>query len=326
MNHFKRLVFTIAFVSLSAVAGIVILRRTNLPQQQIPLLEARRGFKTQLRRQDVPKEAPEVPPSAVFRLVEYGAATGDLAAYVSPDPKDGEKHPAIVWITGGDSNTIDDIWTPQPPSNDQSAAQYRRAGIVMMFPSLRGGNRNPGEKESFLGEVDDALAAADYLAKLRYVDPKRIYLGGHSTGGTLAMLVAECSNRFRSVFAFGPLADVSRYGVESGFLPFDVTNRTEILLRSPGYWLSSVQSPLWVFEGAKRGNIKDLRQMRWATSNPLAHFVEINNATHFSTLAPTNSLIANKILADTEPVCNITFSEDEVNRNFNINQGADSGY
>ena len=33
----------------------------------------------------------------------------------------------------------------------------------MMFPSLRGGNNNPGSKEGFFGEVDDVLAAADLL-------------------------------------------------------------------------------------------------------------------------------------------------------------------
>ena len=82
----------------------------------------------------------------------------------------------------------------------------------MMFPSLRGGNDNPGRKEGFLGEVDDVLAAADFLATVDYVDPRRLYLGGHSTGGTLVLLVAESSDRFRAVFSFGPVDDVSGYG------------------------------------------------------------------------------------------------------------------
>ena len=75
----------------------------------------------------------------------------------------------------------------------------------MMFPSLRGGNDNPGVREGFFGEVDDVLAAAEYLSKQAFVDPQRIYLGGHSTGGTLVLLVAECSGRFRAVFSFGPV-------------------------------------------------------------------------------------------------------------------------
>ena len=65
-----------------------------------------------------------------------------------------------------------------------------------MFPSLRGGNDNPGRREGFFGEVDDILAATDYLARQPHVDPKRIYLGGHSTGGTMVMLVAESTDRY----------------------------------------------------------------------------------------------------------------------------------
>ena len=83
---------------------------------------------------------------------------------------------------------------PQGPLRAAITAAYRRAGIVMMYPSLRGGNDNPGRREGFLGEVDDILAAAEYLARESYVDPGRIYLGGHSTGGTLAMLAAEMPN------------------------------------------------------------------------------------------------------------------------------------
>ena len=185
-----------------------------------------------------------------------------------------------------------------------------------MFPSLRGGNDNPGVKEGFLGEVDDVLAAVKYLEKQDYVDPTRIYLGGHSTGGTMALLVAELSNRFRAVFSFGPVEDVSSYGSNSGFLPFDTSNRQEIELRSPGYWLSSVRSPVWVFEGTDGGNISSLRTMAQAPKNPQIHFIEIENSDHFATLAPTNEIITQKILQDTGTVSNITFSKDEVNRAF----------
>ena len=134
---------------------------------------------------------PDQPPPKVFSLVRYKSPAGDLAAYLTPDRGDGAKHPAIVWITGGDCNSIGDVWKDAPRKNDQTASAYRKAGIVLMFPSLRGGNDNPGRREGFLGEVDDVLAAADYVAAQPYVDPRRIYLGGHSTGGTLAMLVAE---------------------------------------------------------------------------------------------------------------------------------------
>jgi len=71
-----------------------------------------------------------------------------------------------------------------------------------------------------LGEVDDVLDATTYLEKQPYVDSHRIYLGGHSTGGTLALLAAECSDRFRTVFSFALVEDVSVYGADSGFCCF----------------------------------------------------------------------------------------------------------
>ena len=170
---------------------------------------ARKAFVTRLVRQEKANELVDEPPAKLFRKVKYDSPVGELAAYLTPDPKDGKKRPAIVWITGGDCNTIGDVWSPAKPTNDQSARQYREAGVVMMFPSLRGGNNNPGYRENFLGEVDDVLAAADYLAKQPHVDPKRIYLGGPSTGGTLVMLVAESSDRFRAAFSFGPAESIT---------------------------------------------------------------------------------------------------------------------
>jgi len=128
-----------------------------------------------------------------------------MAAYVSPAPGDGKRHPAIIWLIGGFSNGIGDTpWAPATPDNDQSASAYRESGIIMMYPSRRGGNMNPGYHESFYGEVNDIIAARQYLEKLDYVDPKRIYLGGHSTGGTLALLVAESDAGFRAIFCVRP--------------------------------------------------------------------------------------------------------------------------
>jgi dipeptidyl aminopeptidase/acylaminoacyl peptidase len=280
----------------------------------VSLPEARKGFHTKLVRDNGPREPLDQPPPGVFRIVHFDAPPGKLAAYLSPDPRDGAQHPAIIWITGGDCNSIGDVWRAAAASNDQTAAAYRQAGILMMFPSLRGGNDNPGVREGFLGEVDDVLAAADFLAKEKYVDPGRLYLGGHSTGGTLVLLVAECSDRFRAVFSFGPADDVRGYGPE--YTPFDRSNPREAELRSPGLWLASIKSPTFVFEGTERGNIGSLQVMALSSSNSNVHFLPVQGANHFSILAPTNRLIADRILHDTGPVCHLAFTEQEVSRAF----------
>jgi dipeptidyl aminopeptidase/acylaminoacyl peptidase len=274
-------------------------------------VEARRGFVTKPAPNEPGDGVPEPPPE-VFRLLRYDSAVGKLKAFLTPDPGDGQKHPAIVWITGGDCNSIGELWEPASRENDQTAAAYRKAGIILMFPSLRGGNDNPGKREGFFGEVDDVLAARDYLAAQPYVDPERIYLGGHSTGGTLVMLVAETSDRFRAVFSFGPVDDPRGYGGD--FCPFDTSNAREFELRAPGRWLNSVHTPLFVFEGTEQpSNIQALQAMARASKNPSIHFHTVAGLSHFGILAPTNDRIAAKILADTGPTTNITISEQELN-------------
>lgn len=262
------------------------------------LAEARRGFRTSIAGAADGASFPK-PPAGQFDLVTYPSALGPLGALRTPAPKDGARHPAIVWIHGGDSNSIDDVWTSAPRSNDQTAAAYRHAGIVMMFPSLRGGNTNPGHREGLYGEVDDVLAAADFLARQPGVDPERIYLGGHSTGGTLALLTAEVSARFRAVFAFGPVANAVLYGRELVDVDARKADPRETTLRAPILWLSQVRGDTWVIEGADApSNADDLAMMRGTIVNSKLHFLRARGATHFSVLAPANALLARKILQD----------------------------
>ena len=122
----------------------------DAPGQSKTLAQARQGFKTEIVRKDSAKEPVEVPPANRLRVVRYPSPAGKLAAYLTPPPSDGKKHPAIVWITGGDCNTIGDVWSKATPNNDQTAAAFRDAGIVTMYPSLRGGNETPATAKAFM--------------------------------------------------------------------------------------------------------------------------------------------------------------------------------
>ena len=281
------------------------------------LAEARREFTTKLLRKEADGEPAPKPPAQLFDLVHYDAPAGKLAAYVSRVPAGAAKRPAIVWLFGGFSNGIGETaWEAAPPSNDQSARAFREAGVVTMYPSLRGGNDNPGFKEGFLGEVDDVLAAAEFLAKHESVDPDRIYLGGHSTGGTLALLAAAAvpPGRFRAVFAFGPAANACDYGQE--VLPFDVDDERECAVRSPARWVATIRTPVFVIEGAgDPGNIAALQDLAAAAKgNAAVRFRAVGLANHFSILAPATKLLAGKIKADTGASTNITLGEQELGR------------
>ncbi|MFZ5831170.1 MAG: alpha/beta hydrolase family protein [Planctomycetota bacterium] len=266
------------------------------PEARPTLLEARRGFVTKIVRSGQPSGAPDTPIGNDFQLIHYQSPVGRLAAYVTTDPGDGKRHPAIVWITGGDNNSIGDVWTPQDRENDQSASAFRKAGIVMMFPSQRGGNDNPGKREGFLGEVDDILAATDHLAGLPYVDPDQIYLGGHSTGGTMVMVVGACSDRYRAIFSLGPVAAVGQYGGE--FVYCDPDDEEERRLRSPIFWMDCVQSPMYVFEGARSGNWDGaIELMAEENTNSNIQFFKAPRHDHFSVIAPLAEMLAEQIVA-----------------------------
>lgn len=237
------------------------------------------------------------PPAGLFVPLKYRSQGLELTAFVSPDPGRGERLPLMIWLTGGDTNTLGDFWVPGPPNDDQSASAYRKAGMLMMFPTLRGGNDNPGHREAFWGEVDDVLAALEAARRLPYVDPRQVYLGGHSTGATLALLVAASGASVSAVVALGPVADISGYGDLFG-VPWRRLPHEEVELRSPAGWIRHVVSPTWIIEGARSpSNAGELgRFCNAGMDNPLVHCLEVPGEDHFSLLLPLNQRVAAQIV------------------------------
>ena len=129
-----KLILSFLLALLLLLAGCTPNQNQSGSQGTMSLAEARRGFKTSLTPQKLAKEPAEPAPTNIFRSIQYPAPPGNLVAYLSPDPKDGTKHPAIIWITGGDCNSIGDVWSPAPRENDQTAAVFRKAGIISRCP------------------------------------------------------------------------------------------------------------------------------------------------------------------------------------------------
>lgn len=116
------------------------------------------------------------------------------------------------------------------------------------------------------------------------------------------------------MFSFGPTDDVLGYGL--GDNPFSIADPKELQLRSPTRWLHSIRNPVFVIEGANGDNASGLRAMEDATKNAKVRFFAVKGANHFNVLAPSNRPIAEKILKDTGPACNLTFTEEEVTKAF----------
>ncbi|MDE7272746.1 MAG: prolyl oligopeptidase family serine peptidase [Lachnospiraceae bacterium] len=294
----------------SSAAGTESSSKTENAAESQSFAEAHDAFQTTLAEQNNDDDPIPDPPEGVFDLVHYSSKVGDLAAYVSSDPGDGEKHPLIIWVVGGWGNGIDDFpWCYPAWDDDQTGSAFWQAGVLTMYPSFRGGNGNPGYYETLFGEVDDLAAAYDYAASLPYVDPDRIYLGGHSTGGTRALLTAEYTDKFRAVFGFGAV-DKIEYHNNSQFT-FDTDNEEEYKMRSPIYWLDSVKTPTFLIEGSE-GNSSNLKSIESTSQNDNIHCYIMEGEDHWSVLAPLTRVIAQKILADTGEECNIAITQEEL--------------
>jgi dienelactone hydrolase len=205
--------------------------------------KARAGFKTKLTTQGgAPQKAGALGPAGDGDLVQYQSGSLRLSAYVSPQTPGGPKKPAVLFLHGGFALGADD-WRDTKP--------YRDAGFVVMTPSLRGENGQPGSYSMFYDEVDDVLAAAEYLAQHPNVDPSKMYVSGHSVGGTMALLAALASNRFKAAASFSGSADQITWSDSPDIVvPFNRNDTTEMRMRSPVAYATSFKCPVRMCYGS----------------------------------------------------------------------------
>jgi dipeptidyl aminopeptidase/acylaminoacyl peptidase len=201
---------------------------------------ARRSFHTKLLR-TAPSPQPFEPtaPSSDARQIEFDSGGHKLPAWISAI-KPAVPTPAVLFLHGGFAFGSDDWAMAQP---------FRDAGFVMMVPILRGENGSPGAFTLFYDEVDDVLAAAAALAEQPGVDPRRIYVSGHSAGGVLAMFAAMTSARFRAAAPLSAAPDAKVFADLPELVPFDVSNEEEFRMRSPLLFAASFQCPARLFVG-----------------------------------------------------------------------------
>lgn len=222
-------------------------------------LEQLRQRYPQLRRMRTPPRPlpPDPPPPAPppgIELVHYAGPAGKLTAYLHT-PKDRKRrYPAVLWCHGGFGGIGDSQWRFAKRAQGEVGPLFADSGFIVLSPAWRGEAGSDGEPEIYWGEVDDALASIDYLAKLDFVDPERIYVAGHSSGATIATFVGQRTKRVRAVFAFGASLHAGSLEEDDGWsltFPFDETNVAAAWFRSPLAGLAETKVPTFYFEGSK---------------------------------------------------------------------------
>lgn len=180
--------------------------------------------------------------------VRYRCAGRELKAYLLRPPEPApEPAPALVYLHGNFELEAGSFDAVQP---------FVDAGFVVLLPTYRGEQGNPGRLELLFGEVEDAAAAVRFLAARPGVDVARVHAIGHSVGGAIAALL--------SVWPDLPLATTASVGGiyvpetfvrwtrmrgNRGLVRFDVGDREELELRVLGPHVHAMHRPHRAYVG-----------------------------------------------------------------------------
>jgi dipeptidyl aminopeptidase/acylaminoacyl peptidase len=115
---------------------------------------------------------------------------------------------------------------------------------------MRGENGLPGSFSGFYDETADVLAAAEVLRAQAGVDPARLFIAGHSVGGTLTLLAAMSTPIFRAAAAFSGNPDARAFFRRfPEDIRFDAADPAEFDMRSAACFAASFKCPVLLLHG-----------------------------------------------------------------------------
>jgi dienelactone hydrolase len=211
----------------------------------------------------------------VEKAVKVGSGEWELPATLTL-PKGAGPFPALVLVHGSGSHDRDETIGPNKPFKDLALGLASHGVAVLRYVKR---NKQHGElmvkskeKLTVKEEVtDDAVAAVELLRHTEQIDPKRIFVLGHSLGGMMAPSIGKADPRIAGLIC---LAGTSR--------PLDeviVDQTTHILAISPD--LSEAQKNMLIdlrqkaIDLMKQDLTKDIPDDKLPLGMPVAYWRSI---------------------------------------------------
>lgn len=196
--------------------------------------------------------------------VTYESCDGlNIHAYLySPNGrKEDKKHPGLLFVHGGPTNQFSDDFQPY-------VQYFVQRGYVVLLPNVRGSSgygkafEELNDRDWGGGDLKDAIAGAEFLKGLGYVDPDAIGITGTSYGAILSMCaVTFAPGVFQAAVPMSGYSDWPRLRhvlelrhmklLEHEFGPYD--GNEEVWYRSsPFYRVKDATTPTFVLHGEGR--------------------------------------------------------------------------
>ena len=206
-----------------------------------------------------------------------------------------------AWVAGGTKTVLylhgnDDTVA----SSESEIAPLRELGYSVLLVDYRGFGVSPGPFPTEASVYQDAEAAWNYLVRERGVDPKALYLYGHSLGGAIAIELARRHPEAAGLIvesSFTSISDMARLQARYALLPVDffLNQRFDSIrkvagLRLPILYLHGTDDELVPFA---------MGQRLFAASERSARFVAIPGG-HHDHDAEGAAVIRRAVLAFTE--------------------------
>jgi dipeptidyl aminopeptidase/acylaminoacyl peptidase len=212
-----------------------------------------------------------------FRKISYRSTDGLMIPAYLFEPITPGQYPGIIDVHGGQHGTV-------TSRSLQRTINWVQSGYVILAPDYRGSN---GYSESYYNkadyggkEIDDMMAAVDYLESLSSVREGHIGIIGGSHGGYNALMaVIRYPDRFQvAVDLFGPTDLVYRLtatpGENANTKPADVEYFASMVgktideapelyeQRSPRYLADRIKVPLLILHGDK-DQVVNVQESLW---------------------------------------------------------------
>jgi pimeloyl-ACP methyl ester carboxylesterase len=140
-------------------------------------------------------------------------------------PRDGDKHPAVILITGSGAQDRDETIFGHKPF--LLLADYlTRRGIAVLRVDDRGVGGTDAGATDFTDEnyAEDVLAGIEFLKGRKEIDAKKIGLIGHSEGGMIAPMVAA---RSKNVAFIVLMAGLGQTGADVIYTQTELLNKAD---------------------------------------------------------------------------------------------------